>query len=68
MLVTLYLDQVSSSQSRQKFWICHSASHSVASLVPERDHINEPSPIAEMKAVKNPVEIKGVNTLHIFIV
>ncbi|CAH1783979.1 unnamed protein product, partial [Owenia fusiformis] len=70
--VTLYpydsvKDYVSALQDELdgKVWVSDKSSYALASLVPETNRINEASPVAIMKTVKNETEIKGMKNAHI---
>jgi len=52
-------------QLEKKIWISSRNSCALASLVPEKYLITDISPIASLKAVKNPVEIEGMRNAHI---
>ncbi|KAK3856778.1 hypothetical protein Pcinc_036921 [Petrolisthes cinctipes] len=48
-----------------KVWISNHSSHAVTQLVPRERRLTKLSPVALMKAVKNEVEIKGMEACHI---
>ena len=43
-----------------KAWICNHSSQAITQLVPKDRRLSKLSPIAVMKAIKNPIEIKGM--------
>uniref|UniRef100_A0A1B6FBQ8 Xaa-Pro aminopeptidase 1 n=1 Tax=Cuerna arida TaxID=1464854 RepID=A0A1B6FBQ8_9HEMI len=49
----------------EKYWITHTSSYSIASLIPENSRISDAAPIAAMKAIKNPVETEGMINAHV---
>lgn len=53
------------AQSNGKCWISSGSSYYLNSLIPFERLIQKITPIAVMKAVKNPVELKGIASCHI---
>jgi len=61
-----FLEQlVSKSTKDDKYWITHTTSHSISSLVPDKLCISDASPVAPLKAIKNPVEVQGLVNCHV---
>lgn len=60
---TFLMDQISEKDG--KIWISPESSYAVSAAVPEKMWLSEISPIQVMKAIKNPVEIKGMISAHI---
>ncbi|XP_059620428.1 xaa-Pro aminopeptidase ApepP isoform X1 [Phlebotomus argentipes] len=52
-------------QSTGKFWISPTSSFSLNHLIPEKRRVQEITPIALLKAVKNPVEVEGLKNCHV---
>lgn len=48
-----------------KVWISHGSSYSLTALIPEDKLHQEITPIAVMKAIKNKVEVEGMQQCHI---
>ena len=48
-----------------KIWLSDKANYALFNTVPERKCLNKPSPVAEMKSVKNEVEIAGMKNAHV---
>ncbi|XP_033756738.1 xaa-Pro aminopeptidase 1-like [Pecten maximus] len=48
-----------------KIWISSKSSYALSNSIPKALRVNLPSPIAQMKAVKNPVELKGMKRAHV---
>ncbi|XP_046850039.1 xaa-Pro aminopeptidase 1-like isoform X2 [Xenia sp. Carnegie-2017] len=48
-----------------KIWISRSSSAALNMLVPKNRRVAEMSPVARLKAIKNPVEIRGMKNAHI---
>lgn len=64
-IFTHLTEMVNKKQLDGKVWISYGSSYALASIVPEKSRITEVSPIAVMKAIKNPVEIQGLTNAHI---
>ncbi|KAG8332678.1 Xaa-Pro aminopeptidase 1 [Homalodisca vitripennis] len=58
-------DLVHGLPADEKYWITHTTSYSIASLIPENSRISDAAPIAAMKAIKNPVEAEGMINAHV---
>lgn len=50
---------------KKKVWVSNHASQAVTEMVPKEKRISKVSPVALMKAIKNPTEIKGMEACHI---
>lgn len=48
-----------------KIWISSKSSYALSNSIPKTRRVELPSPIAQMKAVKNAVEIQGMRRAHI---
>lgn len=48
-----------------KVWLSHFSSYGLMALIPERKRVTDISPIAVMKAVKNPTEVAGLVNCHV---
>ncbi|XP_045110270.1 xaa-Pro aminopeptidase 1-like [Portunus trituberculatus] len=48
-----------------KIWICNHSSQAITQLVPKDRRLTKLSPVAIMKAIKNPTEIKGMESCHL---
>lgn len=46
-------------------WLAKSCNYALVSLVPENLRLVQITPVALMKAVKNPIELKGIRNAHI---
>ncbi|XP_071447927.1 xaa-Pro aminopeptidase 1 [Hetaerina americana] len=53
------------AEQEGRIWIGNNSSYGLTALVPEKQRIVEITPIALMKAVKNPVEIQGLTNAHV---
>lgn len=48
-----------------KIWICNHSSQAITQLIPKDRRLCKLSPVAVMKAIKNPTEIKGMESCHL---
>uniref|UniRef100_A0A0P4X235 Aminopeptidase P N-terminal domain-containing protein n=1 Tax=Scylla olivacea TaxID=85551 RepID=A0A0P4X235_SCYOL len=48
-----------------KIWVCNHSSQAITQLVPKDRRLSKLSPVAVMKAIKNPTEIKGMESCHL---
>lgn len=46
-------------------WLAKSCNYALVSVVPEKSRLIKITPVALMKAIKNPVELKGMRNAHI---
>lgn len=54
-----------SSNTKGLTWLCKSCNYALASLVAEKSRLIKITPVALMKAIKNPVELKCIRNAHI---
>uniref|UniRef100_T1IM68 Aminopeptidase P N-terminal domain-containing protein n=1 Tax=Strigamia maritima TaxID=126957 RepID=T1IM68_STRMM len=53
------------AETSGKVWVNKNSSYGIHDLIPENRRLIEPSPVAPMKAIKNAVEIAGMQKAHI---
>lgn len=51
------------SEQEGKIWISNGASYALISIIPEKMRLAEVTPISLLKALKNNVEIQGINLI-----
>jgi hypothetical protein len=44
-----------------KIWVSPDSSYALSAIIPDKLRVGELTPIPVMKAIKNPVEIQGMN-------
>lgn len=54
-----------SSKSSGFVWLSNSCNHALIALVPEKFLLTKLTPVASLKAVKNPTELKGMRNAHL---
>ncbi|XP_050424258.1 xaa-Pro aminopeptidase ApepP isoform X2 [Adelges cooleyi] len=63
---TFFNDILASDSSKTgKVWVSDKSSYNLVTTVSKSNRISKPTPIPLMKAIKNPVEIKGLINAHI---
>jgi len=64
-IVSFLGDLVKKASPGEKYWISHLTSYAVGSVFREGSRINDITPIAHMKAIKNPTEVQGMIDAHV---